>query len=57
MLLIRQVFVGALWAINVGRGGKAVKDGRLFFFSNRLLSFTPFDPRIRLRFQTLLSEC
>jgi hypothetical protein len=28
-----------------------------FFFSNRLLSFTPFDPRIRLRFQTLLSGC
>jgi hypothetical protein len=28
-----------------------------FFFSNSLLSFTPFDPRIRLRFQTLLSGC
>jgi hypothetical protein len=28
-----------------------------FFFSNALLSFTPFDPRIRLRFQTLLSGC
>jgi succinate-semialdehyde dehydrogenase/glutarate-semialdehyde dehydrogenase len=26
----------------------------LFFFSNDLLSFTPFDPTIRLRFQTLL---
>lgn len=28
-----------------------------FFFSNRLLSFTPIGPRIRLRFQTLLSGC
>ena len=28
-----------------------------FFFSNRLLSFTPADPRIRLRFQTLLAGC
>lgn len=28
-----------------------------FFFSNSLLSFTPVDPRIRLRFQTLLPGC
>ena len=28
----------------------------LFFFSNALLSFNPFEPRIRLRFQTLLIQ-
>lgn len=35
----------------------AAKKRFSFFFLNALLSFTPFDPRIRLRFQTLLSGC
>ena len=32
------------------------KAAFLFFFSNALLSFNPFEPRIRLRFQTLLIQ-
>jgi len=34
----------------------SAKAAFLFFFSNALLSFNPFEPRIRLRFQTLLIQ-
>jgi hypothetical protein len=49
MVLLRRGF----WRVDLKNPTKAAF---LFFFSNDLLSFNPFDPTIRLRFQTLFGQ-
>lgn len=49
MVLLRH----RVWLVDLKNPAKAAF---LFFFSNDLLSFNPFDPTIRLRFQTLVER-
>jgi hypothetical protein len=39
MLLIRQVFVGALWAINVGRGESGKRWPLVLFFEQAIVLY------------------
>ena len=50
-------FSGGSTALGYADQKKRANSAFSFFFSNSLLSFTPIGPRIRLRFQTLLSGC